>query len=65
MSVRRMCERKTDIMNRREEEMFEHLARGRQLRSQAFIAAAAWVARSVKSLFAAKPTVSTGRRVTG
>ena len=52
-------------MIRREEEMFEHLARGRQLRSQAFIAAARWVARSVKSLFAAKPTVSTGRRVTG
>ena len=65
MTARRSRERKIEIMNRREEEMFEHLARGRQLRSQAFIAAARWVARSVKSLFAAKPTISAGRRVTG
>lgn len=53
-------------MIRREEEMIEHMARGRQLRSQAFIAAGRWVARSIKAIFTAKPaaTAPSGRHVT-
>ena len=42
-------------MTHREDEMFEHLARGRALRSRAFVDALKWVARTVKSTFAATP----------
>ena len=42
-------------MNHREIEIYEHMARGRQLRSQAFIAAIASLVRFVKGGFAAAP----------
>ena len=37
-------------MTHREIELYQHMARGRKLRSEAFVAALAWIVRSVKSL---------------
>lgn len=53
--IARMQKEKDHIMSHREIELFEHLARGRQLRSQAFVAALAWVFRGVKGLFSHRP----------